>query len=1062
MSAQSTNIARPSWASRSKVALYLSVLFIGLLAMAGTAVGQLPMPASTQFDITGFIQEATLDSTCTANAHCGGTIMVNGHTVIVPKETIVILPANALTWQEIFAQAPAPYGLLTNPPSSGLAMADLPAPLTTYEAQVVGNRVITGGGDNYIAGLIYISQQGLNTGSGFINFINYATGEMRVGGVLGNPASGARVRINDPVGRYGRVISPDPRFTVDPDNPTIASATGFPMCLPRVLADPSIPGNPDDALCPLTQRPAAVAPALGYASVIQMNDPVNLPGVPPDATIQAPFEVGDWITFSGTLVADPGFTAGPTAGPWPGTANTYISAHTISNNAAVYTWPNTNPAYVSTEVTLIGTGGLTVIGAGEAVIRTRFEGMTTDVNQNAALQRIIHLYGIDLNPGDGSTTDRDWGTIGVDPGPPNGAVKGRWRFRPPCLPFGSVPTKPDKDCVMNAAGSFLPPTREMRAVIQGAWLPGQTTTYANGIIAGQYHAPILEYIFPENIPGSPIVENNFNTIPFLAQGGYTSSAGTLVGQLNPWPSAVTPAPFCAPPTASAGGPYTVGSGGTVALSGSSGGTGPFTFFWTADAGTFDNASVANPNYTAPQTSVGTTTNLSLTATNSCGTSSSTSTVTVNAALAPTVNPIGNQAVDSGSGGSFAVTASDPNVPAAVPLTWSVSQTGTPALLNLAITSSGATTANVNFIAPSGVTTPTDITVTVTATNAAGLSSAPVSTSVTINPAVACNAPVANAGGPYTVPSGGSVTLNGSATGATPITFTWAAPAQGTISPLNVAAPTYTAPVTAVALDVPVSLTAANSCAGSPNTASATVHVNAALPPVVNPVAAVSVPVTTVNVSMLVTATDPNVPALTPLTFTVTQTPAGILQFPAAGCPLGVTQGNLCVTPSGPTSATVTFNAPATPSSVTLNFSAINAAGVTSAPVSTTVTATDVFNITAAEYRIGKQRLIVNVTDLTVDPTIQIFLQPYQCEVNAAPCVQNAQGVWMYNPDPAAGGVGNIFTGGAGGLYVIDVVGAPKPACNLGGAYATPCGVASISAQSSKGGVATSVLTRIRL
>jgi len=28
--------------------------------------------------------------------------------VIVPSETIVILPANALTWQEIFAQAPAP------------------------------------------------------------------------------------------------------------------------------------------------------------------------------------------------------------------------------------------------------------------------------------------------------------------------------------------------------------------------------------------------------------------------------------------------------------------------------------------------------------------------------------------------------------------------------------------------------------------------------------------------------------------------------------------------------------------------------------------------------------------------------------------------------------------------------------------------------------------------------------------------------------------------------------------------------------------------------------------
>jgi hypothetical protein len=1031
-----------------------------LLAMTGTAMAQLPIPASTQFDITGFIQDATLDSTCSANAHCGGTITVNGHTVIVPKETIVILPANALTWQEIFAQAPAPYGFLTNPISSGLAMSDSPAPLTTYEAQVVGNRVITGGNDRYIAGLIYISQQGLNIGSGFINWINYATGEMRVGGLLGNPATGARVRINDPVGRFGRVITPDARFTVDPDNPTIASSTGFPMCLPRVLADPSIPGNPDDALCPLTQRPAAVAPALGYASVIQMNDPNALPGVPPDATVQAPFEIGDWVTFAGTLVADPGFTPGPTAGPWPGTANTYISAHTISNNVAVYTWPNTNPAYVATEVTIIGTGGLTVIGAGEAVIRTRFEGMTTDVNQNAALQRIIHLYGIDLNPGDGSTTDRDWGTIGVDPGPPNGAVKGRWRFRPPCLPFGSVPTKPDKDCVMNAAGSFLPPTREMRAVIEGAWTPaGPQTTYANGIIAGQYHAPILEYIFPENIPGAPIVENNFNTIPFLAQGGYTSSAGTLVGQLNPWPSDVTPAPFCAPPTgASAGGPYAAGSGATIPLSGTSGGTGPFTYLWTADAGTFDNASVANPSYTAPQAAAGTTTNLSLTVTNSCGTSTVTSTVAVSAALAPIVNPIANQSVDSGSGGSFSVTASDPNNPPAVPLTWSVSQTGTTALLNLVINPSGPTTANVTYTAPSGVVSPTDVTVTVAAINAAGVFSAPVSTTLTINPAVTCNAPVANAGGPYTVPSGGSISLNGSATGSTPITFTWTAPAQGTISPLNTASPTYTAPVTPVPLDVPVSLTAANSCAGSPNTATSTVHVNAALPPVVNPVAAISVPVTTADVAILVTATDPNVPALTPLTFTVTQAPAGTLLFPGGGCPAGVVQGNLCVTPTGPTSARVTFNAPATPSTVTLTFNAINAAGVTSAPVSSTVTVTDNFSITAAEYRIGKQRLIVNVTDLTIDPTIQMILQPYQCETNAAPCAQNAQGVWMYNP----GGVGNLFTGGAGGLYVIDVVGAPKPACNLNANYATPCATVSISVQSSKGGTASSALTRIRL
>src|SRR3954468_18608044 len=53
---------------------------------AGAAQAQLPMPGSTNFDITGFIQEATLDPTCQADPHCGGSITVNGHVIVVPKE----------------------------------------------------------------------------------------------------------------------------------------------------------------------------------------------------------------------------------------------------------------------------------------------------------------------------------------------------------------------------------------------------------------------------------------------------------------------------------------------------------------------------------------------------------------------------------------------------------------------------------------------------------------------------------------------------------------------------------------------------------------------------------------------------------------------------------------------------------------------------------------------------------------------------------------------------------------------------------------------------------------
>jgi hypothetical protein len=433
---------------------------------------------------------------------------------------------------------------------------------------------------------------------------------------------------------------------------------------------------------------------------------------------------------------------------------------------------------------------------------------------------------------------------------------------------------------------------------------------------------------------------------------------------------VVPAVACTAAVANAGGPYAANSGQTIPLLGGAIGTQPIAFAWAATGGTFSNASLPTTNWTAPQVAVSATFSLTLTATNCGGSSNSTTTVTVAAASAPTVNPIPNQTVISGAAGTFNVTGSDPNVPPATPLTWTINQAGAPALQSLVIASAGATSATVNFTAPAGVLVPTPITVTVTATNTIGISTSAIAT-VTINPA-----PVVQ-------------------------------------------------------------------------------------PPVANPVAPVSIPVSSTDVSILITGSDPNVPAQTPLLFTVTQAPAGTLLFPSAGCALGVVQGNLCVTPSGPTSATVSFNAPATPASAVLTITVINSAGVASTPITTTVNVTDVFSITAAEYRSNKKRLIVNVTDNTIDPTIQIFLQPYRCEVAAAPCVQTAPGVWTYDPDPAHGGVGNVFTGGAGGLYVIDVVGVPAPACNLNANYSTPCSVVAVSALSSKGGTAASVITRIR-
>ncbi|MCX6925161.1 MAG: hypothetical protein NT154_18405, partial [Verrucomicrobia bacterium] len=574
------------------------LLLLATLSWVTSTQAQLPLPASSQFTIVGTLDNATLNSPL--DLLSGGTVTVNGQVIIVPKNTIVEMPAAALTWQQVFAQAPAPYGIpgtlgvTATVPETGWSLADTngtPAPLHNYEFTVVGNRVINAAGDNWIAALIYISQASLNSGQGYINFINYANAELEVGGVLNQSGTGTRIRINDPIittagdphfgrGRFSRGQSPDPRFTCDQGNPTISSVTGYPMGIPLTATG--------DTLCPDVNRPLNVVggpfplqnglalgvPQTSFTMPAVATAPV--PGAPvASATpwLEAPLQVGDYITFVGTLVQDGDPTRGPTTGPMPpnGIAGTYISAHTINNNVAIYTAPGTTPAYVIINVTILGTGGTLIAGVAEATARTRFEGFCTDVGMvrpggtpgklvagSTTGTDNVHLFAMDINPLTGVTSDRDWGSSDVDPGAPIGAAKGRWRLRPP----GKVVTHP-------AAGAYVPPTRSVRAalsfgeIVEGTQpqpqaftlLPWVTT--GNGLLSGQYNAPIFEYLFPEQILGNPIPPINPEGMGFLAQGiGPLNGPGTvvsasnpLVGQLAPWPGAVAPATAVIPPTA---------------------------------------------------------------------------------------------------------------------------------------------------------------------------------------------------------------------------------------------------------------------------------------------------------------------------------------------------------------------------------------------------------------------------------------------------------------------------------------------------------------------------------
>lgn len=567
--------------------LQVLLVLVGMLAGGSGLYAQLPVLSSTPFTIVGFIQTATLDTP--GDIWSGGTITVNGHLVTVPRNTLLQMPATSLTWAELFSLAPRPYGMGSGPggvAQTGLALSDVPTPLTTYEAILYGNRIIDRikGTDQYIAGLVFLSQQSLNAGQGHINYIDYAKGELRVGGIINNPATGARVQINDSLGRFGLAHSPDVRFTIDEDNPTVHARSGYPMCIPRV-APPSI-----DPLCPTNNRP--LDPVSGnYQTIFTFPDPSpRITGVdpvtnavtsfpptsptdPPDATRQMPFEVGDYVTFNGTLVKDPACTA--TSG-----CPTLISAWGVVADLGAFTFPGAMPAYVSIEVMLLGVAGdPDPLLPQEAVEKLVFIGFTTDPTS------LVDAWAIDKENCTGGQTDRYYATMSPF-GPPVGALKGRFKLRA-------------------TVGNFLPATREMRAVSRtltgggltagffnrigppqfpGDPVPPGLHTYANGLLAGQYHAPNFTFIFPENlILGSPQVPLNLQDFGFLVngEGPYfpadpaTFGAGPFPsGQLTPWPGNTNRPAGCGPgnvtrmPIPNAGAPQTVGSGVVVTLDGS--------------------------------------------------------------------------------------------------------------------------------------------------------------------------------------------------------------------------------------------------------------------------------------------------------------------------------------------------------------------------------------------------------------------------------------------------------------------------------------------------------------
>ncbi|MCX7084402.1 MAG: hypothetical protein NTY69_02585 [Methylococcales bacterium] len=571
-----------SKSKNSKRAWQLPAVFT--LALSPLLVmGAQPQTTPAQFDMTGIIENFTLDAGCPAphsalndkNNYladlgssgapalaCTATVVINGQAVKLPANTVITLPASFLTPYEMFAFNPlCTGGILCT--ETGLAVQDtnrlpLNSQPATYEAMIQGNIVYDADGTaNYIAGLIKVSQEDFNSGDGYINAIDYATGTLYVGGDIGigfakpdGTSNGTRIKLNDPVGRFGRVTGPqgvnggdtqDIRFAVDDGNPTISAETGYPLCIPRT--DPAVS---IDALCPETNRPVGglpvngvtmhtgpfyMPPAVGRPDPNLIAKPVGFPAmnILGDPSKQAPLEVGDFIHFKGTQAIDAG--------------GKYVSAHTISANLGIYTTPGADPAYMVQEVNIVGVASSAGFG-GPQEGRELFKivGFTTDVARMVDTGKVI------TDPCDGTEA-----FVNITSQWPNGSSLDQTGNALANVPLGRFRSQFLKG--INLGVSMIPATKEIRTQIRGS-NPGLLLTAANGITYGQYQAPVGEYIFPENLGFGtlPIVPNNFENLQFLSLGHgpwdlydpYGIIFGNvnpspLQGQLAPWPGAPIPA-----------------------------------------------------------------------------------------------------------------------------------------------------------------------------------------------------------------------------------------------------------------------------------------------------------------------------------------------------------------------------------------------------------------------------------------------------------------------------------------------------------------------------------------
>ncbi|KAM6511243.1 Hypothetical protein NCS54_01388500 [Fusarium falciforme] len=374
--------------------------------------------------IQGGFEDATVDDELLYNT--GGTIKVNGFDMVVPKNVLVQFPAAWVPWKDFVASK---------------------ADFAGFETLVLGNTI--NGVHRVAQVIIYEFFEGL--ASGFIESLDYADGSIKI-------QNGPTVRISDPNGVFSVGYDGAPFMTADDQSPSISSFSGFPMCIPR---------NDTDPLCPLSNRPFKGPGAF----------------TAPDPIVMAPFQAGDFITFTG-------FRKG----------NEVIAFSIVAQNVQIQTLGDI--VYVRMELGLLGIDNP---NPNAEFADSRFIGFTSNNRATVA------LYAMDVDPCTGDATDRIIATMGLRGGRNE---QNKFEYRNDIL------------------HSY---TREYKVVAEINGVE-RTRMTKNGILSGTYVQPVNVWVQAEqNIPGTPPVPHDFSEMAFLTKGVGRDEDGNLWGPLDPFP-----------------------------------------------------------------------------------------------------------------------------------------------------------------------------------------------------------------------------------------------------------------------------------------------------------------------------------------------------------------------------------------------------------------------------------------------------------------------------------------------------------------------------------------------